>query len=124
MGRANGRAALKEGGRGSFLGKQPSIVDGIGRTSRQWAIAHFYPLEIYSYVGLCRKMTTRTSNLLGEVFFGGGGLFVPSLSNGMKGRLPPTCGGGWDHFLFQTQSVFGALTSQHPIDPTATTMRR
>jgi hypothetical protein len=85
MGRANGRAALKGGGKGLFLGKQPSIVDGIGRTSRRWAIAHFYPLEVYSYIGVCRKMKTRTSILWETIF----GLFVPSLSNGVKGRLPP-----------------------------------
>ncbi len=69
MGQANGQAALKRGERGSFLWKQPSIVDGIGRTSRQWAIAHFYPIEVYSYVGVRRKLTMRMSTLLGDIFW-------------------------------------------------------
>jgi hypothetical protein len=38
--------------RGSFLGKKPSSVDGIARTSRRCALAHhFYPQFINSYVG-------------------------------------------------------------------------
>jgi hypothetical protein len=46
-------AALVAGRRrGSFLGKKPSSVDGIVRTSQRCAVAHhFYPRFIYSYVG-------------------------------------------------------------------------
>jgi len=46
-------AALVAGRRrGSFLGKKPTSVDGIVRTSRRCAVAHhFYPQFINSYVG-------------------------------------------------------------------------
>ncbi len=38
-------AALVAGRRrGSFLGKQPSSVDGIAKTSQGWAVAHFVTL--------------------------------------------------------------------------------
>jgi hypothetical protein len=85
MGQANGRAALKGGRRGSFLGKQPSIVDGIGRMSRRWAIAHIYPLEVHSYVGVRRKMATRTSTLFGDNFW----VICPKLEQWCERPPPP-----------------------------------
>jgi hypothetical protein len=95
MGQANGQAILKGGGRGSFLGKQPTIVDGISRTSRRWAIAHFYLLEHYSYVGVRRKMTTRTSTLLGDNFW----VICPKLEQRREGP-PPPCLWWWVDSLF------------------------
>jgi hypothetical protein len=68
-----------------FQGKQPLIVDGIGRTSRRRAIAHFYPIEVYSYVGVRRKMTTRTSTLLEDNFW----VVCPKLEQWHEGPPPP-----------------------------------
>jgi hypothetical protein len=113
MGQANGRAALKGGGRGLILGKQPLIVDDIGRTSRWWAIAHFYPLEVYSYVEVRRKMTTRMSTLLGDDFW----VICPKLEQRREGP-PPPCLWWWVGSLFISNAKrfwsSNLLTSHQP----------
>jgi hypothetical protein len=65
-------------------------------------------------------MTTRTSTALQDNF----GMIYPQPVQQLKGRLPPLLVvSEWDHFLMLSEH-FGAQTSQCPINPTASTMRR